>query len=101
MRTNLRRGTPDGAGPEDAPGRAERDAERLRVARELYEAVTAELNEVIVESVAAQQAVVRAAHPDDVLLRLRRAEEGAHAALGDLRRFMIMYESTLHGADGG
>jgi signal transduction histidine kinase len=101
MRTNLRRGAPDGAGRDGAPDQAERDAERLRVARELYDAVIAGLNEVIVEAVAAQQAVVRAAHPDDVLMRLRRAEDGAHAALSDLRRFMTMYESTLHGADGG
>ncbi|HKD98418.1 MAG TPA: histidine kinase [Micromonosporaceae bacterium] len=98
MRTNLRRNAPDDAG-RGTPARAERDAERLRIARELQDALTAGLNEVIVETVAAQQAVVRAAHADDVLLRLRNAEEGAHTAMADLRRLVSVYESVLHGTD--
>jgi hypothetical protein len=104
MRTNLRKGArsegPDGAGQAAQPERVGRDAEHVRVGRELYDAVTAALNEVIVEAVAAQQAIVRSAHADDVLLRLRRAEDGAHAALADMRRFMTMYESVVHDADG-
>ncbi|HEY2794112.1 MAG TPA: hypothetical protein VGJ28_17235 [Micromonosporaceae bacterium] len=46
--------------------------------------LTGELNGTIVEIVAAQQAVVRAAHPDDVLLRLTAAEDSAHSSLQGL-----------------
>jgi hypothetical protein len=47
----------------------------------LRESMTGAVNATIVEIVAAQQAVVRAAHPDDVLHRLTAAEDSAHAAL--------------------
>ncbi|HEY1488280.1 MAG TPA: hypothetical protein VGF84_19385, partial [Micromonosporaceae bacterium] len=47
-------------------------------------AAAAGINATIVEIVAAQQAVVRAAHPDDVLLRLTAAEDRAHTTLQDL-----------------
>lgn len=103
MRTNLRRGSrgdgADGEEAADAPGRAERDATRIRIAREMYDAVAAGLNDVIVETVAAQQGIVRAAHSDDILLRLRRAEDGAHGALADLRRLLTMVESVVTGTD--
>jgi hypothetical protein len=103
MRTNLRREPrgdgADGGEPAGVPGHAERDATRTRIARELYDAVATGLNDVIVETVAAQQAIVREAHADDVLLRLRRAEDGAHAALADLRRLQIMMESLVSGTD--
>lgn len=103
MRTNLRRGTrgdgTDGDEPADAQGHAERDATRIRIARELCDAVATGLNDVIVETVAAQQAIVREAHADDILLRLRRAEDGAHGALADLRRLLTMVESVVSGSD--
>jgi hypothetical protein len=47
----------------------------------LRESMAASINATIVEIVAAQQAVVRAAHPDDILLRLTAAEDSAHTAL--------------------
>jgi hypothetical protein len=47
----------------------------------IRESMAASINATIVEIVAAQQAVVRAAHPDDILLRLTSAEDSAHAAL--------------------
>lgn len=44
------------------------------------------LNATIVEVVAARQAVVRQAHPDDVMLRLTAAEDNAYEAITALDR---------------
>ena len=49
-----------------------------------------EINAAIVEIVAARQAVVRAAHPDDVLLRLTAAEDQAYAALQSVPEILEM-----------
>lgn len=56
------------------------------VVRAKHAAVADSVNEAIVEIVAAQQAIVRAAYPDDILVRLRAAEDNAHTSMEDLRR---------------
>jgi signal transduction histidine kinase len=76
------RSTPSGAADGDLSAR------RLAVARTLADTVAGGLSAVIVETVAAQQALVRDAHPDDALLRMRAAEEHAHTATADLRRLL-------------
>ena len=81
-------------------------ARRWQVVRQLADTVTAGLNSVIVESVAAQQALVREAHPDDVIVRMQAAEEHAHTAAADLRRLLTVAElvrpeaADPHGSDG-
>jgi len=65
-------------------------ARRLAVARTLADTVAGSLSLVIVEAVAAQQALVRDAHPDDALMRMRAAEEHAHNATADLRRLLAV-----------
>src|SRR5215475_7526021 len=65
-------------------------ARRLAVARTLADTVAGSLSLVIVEAVAAQQALVRDAHPDDALMRMRAAEEHAHDATADLRRLLAV-----------
>jgi hypothetical protein len=70
----------------DAAERATIAAERARMLRARAATATDAVNAAIVEIVAAEQAVVRQAHPDDVLMRMRGAEDGAYAALDDIRR---------------
>jgi hypothetical protein len=77
---------------QDAVLAAEADAEAARVAaawraRSLADArdvIAARITTTIVEVVAAQQALVRSAHPDDILIRLTAADDAAHAALTTL-----------------
>lgn len=71
-----------GTGPD-----AESDR-RMAVARDVADAVSSELSALLVETVAAQQALVRDAHPEDSLLRMRAAEEHAYQASNDLRRLL-------------
>jgi hypothetical protein len=88
----------DGAGPAaagqrvSAPSPGEPDvalAERRQaVARSLAETVDANLAALIVEAVAVQQALVRDAHPEDVLVRMQAVEESARTASADLRRLL-------------
>jgi hypothetical protein len=76
---------------------------RLAVARTLADSVAGGLSTVIVETVAAQQALVRDAHPDDALLRMRAAEEHAHTVTADLRRLLAaaaVVEPASAGSDG-
>jgi acyl-CoA reductase-like NAD-dependent aldehyde dehydrogenase len=61
-------------------------AQRARVLRERHDAMAEAVNSVIVEIVAAQQAVVRSAYPDDILTRLRAAEDHAHGSLEELAK---------------
>ena len=56
-------------------------AARAESVRAAHVSVQDAVNEIIVEIVAAQQAIVREAYPDDILLRLRAAEDNAHASL--------------------
>ena len=57
------------------------DAARAAETTALRSALVAEVNAIIVEVVAVGQGVVRAAHPDDVLLRVNAADDAAHALL--------------------
>jgi hypothetical protein len=61
---------------------------RQAVARGLAETVDANLAALIVEAVAVQQALVRDAHPEDVLVRMQAVEESARTASADLRRLL-------------
>jgi hypothetical protein len=63
-------------------------ARRQAVARGLAETVDANLSALIVEAVAVQQALVRDAHPEDVLVRMQAVEESARTASADLRRLL-------------
>jgi len=72
------------------PADPELSARRLAVARTLADTVAGSLSLVIVEAVAAQHALVRDAHPDDALMRMRAAEEHAHDATADLRRLLAV-----------
>ncbi len=58
--------------------------ERARVAADLHATITERIHAIVVEVVAAQQAVVRGAYGDDILTRLSGADESAHAALASL-----------------
>ncbi len=66
----------------EAQAEAERaESERAETVRRLREALAAEINDSIVHTIGAAQAVVRGAHPDDVLTRLHAAEDSAREAL--------------------
>jgi hypothetical protein len=52
--------------------------------------VDANLATLVVEAVAVQQALVRDAHPEDVLVRMQAVEESARAASADLRRLLTV-----------
>jgi hypothetical protein len=54
---------------------------RAEAVRAAHVAVKGAVNEIIVEIVAAQQAIVRTAYPDDILVRLHAAEDNAHGSL--------------------
>ena len=73
-----------------SPGEPDVDlaARRQAVARGLAETVDANLAALIVEAVAVQQALVRDAHPEDVLVRMQAVEESARTASADLRRLL-------------
>jgi hypothetical protein len=87
-----------GAGPARADDRAlsprpsEPDSglaeRRQAVARGLAETVDANVAGLIVEAVAVQQALVRDAHPEDILVRMQAVEESARTASADLRRLL-------------
>jgi hypothetical protein len=70
---------------------------RQAVARGLAETVDANLAALVVEAVAVQQALVRDAHPEDVLVRMRAVEESARTASADLRRLLSV--AALIGPD--
>jgi hypothetical protein len=89
----------DGSGPAagervPAPSPGEPDAgltvRRQAVARDLAETVDTNLAALIVEAVAVQQALVRDAHPEDVLVRMQAVEESARTASADLRRLLAV-----------
>jgi hypothetical protein len=63
---------------------AQADAERAETAERLRAALAAQINDAIVHTIGAQQAVVRGAYPDDILSRLQAAEESAREALTEL-----------------
>jgi hypothetical protein len=63
---------------------AQVDAERAAAAERLREALSAQINDAIVHTIGAQQALVRGAYPDDILSRLQAAEESAREALTEL-----------------
>lgn len=63
-------------------------AESTRVARERYAAIDAGFQAAIVEVVASQQALVRGAYPDDILSRMRSAEDAIHQTLVALERHL-------------
>jgi len=77
---------------ETSPGPGEPDAglaaRRQAVGRALAETVDTNLAALIVEAVAVQQALVRDAHPEDVLVRMQAVEESARTASADLRRLL-------------
>ena len=76
MRRAVEKADADADAAEKAAGMARTEAlDALRAS------MAGAINATIVEIVAAQQAVVRAAHPDDILLRLTAAEDQAHTAL--------------------
>ena len=83
-------GTNSGRPPSASPGEPDLGlaARRQAVARGLAETVDANLSALIVEAVAVQQALVRDAHPEDVLVRMRAVEESARTASADLRRLL-------------
>jgi hypothetical protein len=70
---------------------------RQAVARDLAETIDASLAALIVEAVAVQQALVRDAHPEDVLVRMQAVEESARTASADLRRLLSV--AALIGPD--
>ncbi len=76
--------------PAQGPGDPESGlaVRRQAVARGLAETVDANLAALIVEAVAVQQALVRDAHPEDVLVRMQAVEESARTASADLRRLL-------------
>ena len=65
-------------------------AERARITREMHDVVAHGLTVVIVQSVAAQEAVEHGAGTHDVLVRLRAAEDSARGSLADLRRLLTI-----------
>lgn len=87
-------GTAAGAADDraSAPGSGDPEADlagrRQAIARGLAETVDANLTALIVEAVAVQQALVRDAHPEDVLVRMQAVEESARTASADLRRLL-------------
>jgi hypothetical protein len=70
--------------------RHQAEAERAVAAQHAREVLAAQINEAIVHTIGAQQALVRGAHPDDVLQRLQAAEDSAREALSDLDEFTAM-----------
>ena len=74
------------------PGSGDSEADlagrRQAIARGLADTVDADLTALIVEAVAVQQALVRDAHPEDVLVRMQAVEESARTASADLRRLL-------------
>jgi hypothetical protein len=64
--------------------RQQAEAARVAAAQHAREVLAAQINEAIVHTIGAQQALVRGAHPDDVLQRLQAAEDSAREALSDL-----------------
>jgi hypothetical protein len=69
-----------------AAERATIAANRARALRARAATATEAVNAAIVEIVATQQALVRQAHPDDILVRMRAAEDAAYSSLDDIRR---------------
>jgi len=67
-----------------AKARAQQDADRAETAERLRAALAAQINDTIVHTVGARQALVRGAFPDDILSRLEAAEESAREALTEL-----------------
>jgi signal transduction histidine kinase len=67
-------------------------SERARVAAEIHATIHECIHAIVVEVVAAQQAVVRGAYGDDILTRLNSADESAHTALGSLDRLLEVSE---------
>jgi signal transduction histidine kinase len=65
-------------------------AERARITREMHDVVAHGLTVVIVQSVAAQEAVEHGASAQDLLIRLRAAEDSARGSLADLRRLLTI-----------
>lgn len=78
--------------PAPSPGEPDAGlaARRQAVARALAETVEANLAALVVEAVAVQQALVRDAHPEDVLVRMQAVEESARTASADLRRLLAV-----------
>jgi signal transduction histidine kinase len=68
--------------------------ERSRIAAEIHATITERIHAVVVEVVAAQQAVVRAAFVDDILTRLSAADDNAHAALACLDLLLATPEES-------
>jgi hypothetical protein len=68
-----------------AAERATIAAARARALRARAATATEAVNAAIVEIVATQQALVRQAHPDDILIRMRAAEDAAYSSLDDIR----------------
>jgi hypothetical protein len=66
------------------------EAERAAAEQRAHEVLAAQINEAIVHTIGAQQALVRGAHPDDVLQRLQAAEDSAREALSDLAQLTAM-----------
>lgn len=66
--------------------REQEEAERAESARRVRDTLAAAINDAIVHTVGARQALVRGAHPDDVLSRLQAAEDSAREALSDLEQ---------------
>jgi Tfp pilus assembly protein FimT len=62
--------------------------EQARVAAEVHASITESIHTIVVEVVAAQQAVVRGAYGDDILTRLTGADDNAHDALASLDRLL-------------
>jgi len=70
---------------ESARVAAESAAEVARVeAQARFDAISDKVQGVLVEIVASQQGLVRAAYPDDILTRLRAAEDAGQELLDDL-----------------
>jgi signal transduction histidine kinase len=62
--------------------------ERARLAAEIHTTIAERIHAIVVEVVAAHQAVVRGAYGDDILSRLTNADDSAHAALASLDRLI-------------
>jgi hypothetical protein len=75
---------------EQARERVLEAADRAAAAHRVHDTLAAQINDAIVHTVGAQQALVRGAHADDVLFRLRAAEESAREALSDLERLVAL-----------
>jgi hypothetical protein len=76
------------SGPGSGDPEADVVGRRHAIARGLADTVDADLTALIVEAVAVQQALVRDAHPEDVLVRMQAVEESARTASADLRRLL-------------